>query len=128
MNGRVFQAVWSRQFLVFATGGVVSALVDIGSMLLLLRSGVTLLTGTSCAFVFGLAVNYMFHAHITFQTQRSLSSAGRFLIIVGVNYLTTLAFVFAGQALLASPLAGKIASLPVVAVTGFLLSKHWAFR
>lgn len=128
MKTRSLQALFSRQFLVFVIGGVLSALVDIGSMMLMLRAGVGTLAATTFGFAVGLAVNYMFHVRMTFATRNTLPAVIRFVMIVGVNYGTTLVFVIVAQSLGASVVIGKVASLPVVAINGFLLSKFWAFR
>lgn len=128
MKTRSLRALFSRQFLVFVTGGIFSALVDIGSMTLLLRAGVGTLTATTFGFALGLAVNYMFHLRMTFATRNTRPAMIRFVVIVGINYGITLVFIFVAQYLDGSVVIGKAASLPVVAINGFLLSKFWAFR
>jgi putative flippase GtrA len=122
------RALFTRQFAVFVTGGGLSALIDIGAMLLLLRSGANLTAATSTGFILGLAVNYGFHARMTFRADPSTGSVLRFLTIVAINYLITLAIVLLVDGILGSPLVGKLISIPIVAVNGFLLSKHWVFR
>jgi putative flippase GtrA len=73
-------------------------------------------------------VNYAFHARVTFRNVTTLGTMTRFLCVVGMNYLITLGFVAASLALFQLPLPGKLISLPVVAVNGFFLSKHWIFK
>lgn len=119
----------SWQFVVFVAGGVLSAVADIGTMQLLLSSGVPAMVAATAGFAVGLAVNYAFHAKVTFRRLGSTSGAAlRYLCVVGMNYLLTLALVALGQTLAGSPLIGKIASLPIVAANGFLLSKFWVFK
>jgi hypothetical protein len=48
--------------------------------------------------------------------------------VVGINYLITIGLVSVALMLGALPLVGKLLSLPVVAVNGYLLSKHWIFE
>jgi putative flippase GtrA len=127
-KAHALRALRSRQFLVFIAGGVLSAIVDIGTMMLLVRSGFPLFVATSGGFALGLAVNYLYHARLTFDVSPRTASVARYLAIVGANYGLTLLFVFVAQALLGNALLGKVASLPAVAVNGFLLSKFWAFR
>lgn len=117
-----------RQFLLFVAGGVLTALVDIGLMQLALRAGVPSLAAASLGFAAGLAVNYAFHARVTFARLSNRHSMLRYLAVVAVNYGLTLLLVALAQALLANPLAGKLISLPVVAANGFLLSKFWVFK
>ena len=118
----------SRQFGTFIAGGLLCALVDIGLMQLLLRSGVHFAGATTAGFLAGLLVNYAFHSRVTFDAAASASSFARYLCVVGLNYLLTLGCVALGVRLAGMPLAGKLASLPLVAVNGYLLSKHWIFR
>ncbi|OON60749.1 hypothetical protein B0920_17490 [Massilia sp. KIM] len=118
---------WQR-FAVFVAGGGLSALVDIGLMQLLLGAGAHYGAAASAGFGAGLMVNYLFHSKLTFGARSNVQVVARYLCVTGLNYLLTLACVAAGAALLASPLAGKLVSLPLVAVNGYLLSKHWIFK
>lgn len=122
------QALLSRQFVVFICGGLMTAAIDIGVMQGLMRRGLSPVTSASAGFFCGLVANYLFHARMTFTTDASLGSLWRYLAIVAVNYLITVAIVWLADILFALPLVGKIASLPAVAINGYLLSKHWAFR
>jgi putative flippase GtrA len=124
----IARALHSKQFLVFIIGGVLSAVVDVGSMVMLLRFGSIVFIATTAGFLFGLVVNYLFHLRLTFSANNSASTAARYLVIVSVNYLITLAFVFLGVHVCGGATLGKVASIPVIAVIGFLLSKYWAFR
>lgn len=116
------------QFVVFVAGGGLSALVDIGAMQLLMHYGVGALPATSAGFAAGLLVNFAFHAKVTFNSMATPGRFMRFMCVVGINYLITIALVALALALSASALAGKLASLPVVAINGYFLSKHWIFK
>ena len=48
--------------------------------------------------------------------------------MVALNYLLTVGLVGAAHQLLGSALAGKLVSLPLVAVNGYLLGRYWIFR
>lgn len=115
------------QFLVFLVGGVLSALVDIGLMQLLITGGTDPLQATAAGFLAGLCVNYAFHAKVTFKNVTSVATLSRFLCLVGLNLLITLGLVALAVALFQQALVGKLLSLPVVAVNGFLLGKYWVF-
>lgn len=117
-----------RQFALFVVGGVLSALADIGAMQLLIARGVHFSVATSAGFALGLLVNYAFHAKLTFRESGNATSFLRYLCVVGLNYAITLGCVALSVHLLGQALPGKIASLPVVAINGFLLSKYWIFR
>jgi len=118
----------TRQFLVFILVGVVSAVMDTTVMQLLLLEGVVLWLSVAIGFAAGLVVNYLSHARFTFGGPVSLRTGTRFAAIVTFNYLMTLGFVHMAQLLVGSALAGKIASLPFVAVAGFVASRIWVFK
>jgi putative flippase GtrA len=117
-----------RQFATFMAGGLLCALIDIGVMQLLLRGGVHFAGATTAGFLAGLLVNYAFHSRVTFDAAASASSFARYLCVVGLNYLLTIGCVALAVSLAGMPLAGKIASLPLVSVNGYLLGKFWIFR
>lgn len=121
-------ALLQRQFLVFIAGGTLSALLDIGVMQILLLLGLAPVAAATLGFAAGLLVNYAFHARVTFQQLACRSNIARYLCVVAANYLITVALVALAQAWLHYPLAGKLISLPLVAVNGFLLSKYWVFK
>lgn len=128
MNGSVFSNLCSRQFLVFVTGGLASATIDIGTLILLLHLKFETLPATTLGYIFGLTVNYLYHARLTFEAPKSFSSFIRFVVVVGLNYGLTIGFVFLAQLLEFNVVAGKLISLPVVAINGFILSKYWVFQ
>lgn len=117
-----------RRFLVFVVGGVVSAIFDIGTLLLMISIGVNHISSATGGFFVGLLVNYAFHVKLTFQAVMTPTSFLRFLSVVAINYFVTIAFVSLSFSFLGNALIGKIISLPVVAINGFLLSKYWVFR
>lgn len=122
------QVLLSRQFAMFICGGLVTAAIDIGVMQTLIHSGLTPVASASAGFFSGLAVNYLFHTRMTFTTRTSPGSLWRYLSIVAVNYLITVAIVWLADILFTHPLTGKIASLPVITINGYFLSKYWVFR
>lgn len=115
-------------FSVFVSGGLLSAVVDIGLMQLLLWRGIGSMTATSAGFGAGLLVNFLFHAKVTFKREASPATVGRYLCVVGLNYLITMVLVAAAVHLVNHALWGKLVSLPIVAVNGFLLSKFWIYK
>lgn len=120
--------ILSRQFAVFVSGGLLCAVADVGLMQLLLVSGVATTAATSAGFGAGLLVNYAFHSRVTFNTAASPANFTRYLCVVAVNYLLTIGCVALAEAHFDNPLLGKLLSLPLVAVNGYLLSKYWIFK
>jgi putative flippase GtrA len=117
-----------RQFALFVAGGALCALVDVGLMQALIAGGIHFASATTAGFAAGLLVNYAFHSRVTFEAAATPFNFARYLCVVGINYLLTMAFVSMSVALLGIPLAGKLVSLPVVALNGFVLSKYWIFK
>jgi putative flippase GtrA len=118
----------THQFLLYITGGVISAIIDMGIMQLLIFMSINPLIAATVGFFTGLLVNYSFHSHLTFMAATSLSVSLRFISVVGINYFITIVFVYLSLLILNVALIGKIVSLPVIAVNGFVLSRHWVFR
>lgn len=117
-----------RQVLVFLIGGGLSALIDVGLMQGLIVAGLDYLVAASVGFLVGLAFNYTFHAMLTFRNPPTARSFVRYLILVAVNYAFTLACVGLAVYWGALPVVGKLVSLPLIAMNGFLLGKYWIFK
>jgi putative flippase GtrA len=117
-----------RQLALFVAGGIVCALTDVGLMQLLIAAGVHFASATTAGFLAGLVVNYSFHTRVTFATAATPANFARYLCVVGLNYLLTLACVALSVALVGSALPGKLLSLPLVAASGFAFAKYWIFR
>lgn len=117
-----------RQLLVYLAGGVLSALVDVGLMQLLIYNGVHYVAATTAGFIVGLLFNFAFHANLTFTAPLSAASFVRYLCVVGLNYLFTLGCVSAAVQLGGAAVIGKLVALPLVALVGFILGKHWIFK
>lgn len=119
---------WIHQFGLFISVGAICAAMDVGVMHALLQWNTSLWAATSAGFVAGLVINFFAHARMTFQATTNWHNWWRFLLVVGLNYLLTLGCVGMSSWWIDSPLAGKLASLPLVAINGFVLSKMWIFK
>ena len=118
----------SRQLILFLAGGVLSAVVDIGVLHLLLQGGAHFAVATTVGFGTGLLVNYAWHSRVTFDTAATPASFGRYLCVVALNYVLTLGCVALADSLFGMPVAGKIASLPLISINSYLLGKYWIFK
>jgi len=120
----------SKTFIIFCLVGVVSAVVDLSVLYILNNIFVeTIIISVTLAFLAGLVANYILHTNITFSSKASTTNATKFLCVVVINYLLTLTVIklgvdFAGLDVIVS----KIISLPIVAVSGFVLSKYWVYK
>lgn len=117
-----------RQFITFLGVGLTCALIDISIMELLRHAGVHDGIAVSIGFATGVVLNYILHARLTFRSSTSKINAAKFAGIVLLNYGITIIFVYLSTYFIGSILIGKIASLPVIAINGFLLSRYWAFK
>ena len=119
-----------RQFLIYVGVGVLTALVDIGTMQTLLWLAIDHRIAVTLGFAAGLGVNYFCHERFTFNARRTRSAATmlRYGAVVVMNYLITMACVQLSVLLLGNVLIGKLVSLPLVAVNGFLWGRYWVFR
>lgn len=116
-----------RQLLVYVGVGLLTAILDVGTLQGLRLLGWSTTTAVTIAFVLALAFNYICHQRYTFAAVHSLPVLLRFLALVGLNYLLTLGCVWLGERLVASVLIGKLASMPLVTLTGFVVGKYWVF-
>lgn len=114
--------------MLFITVGGACAAIDLGIMQLLISNAVAPWIAASIAFAVCVIVNYTAHARLTFDAPSSLPSFLRFLAIVGLNYVITVACVQAAHSLLGNAIIGKLASYPIVTLNGFLLGKYWVFK
>jgi putative flippase GtrA len=117
-----------HQLLKYLVGGGLSAVIDIGLLQGLLWLGAPLVVAVSAGFLGGLAFNFLFHAHLTFQRGAGRATFVRYLCVVAANYVLTLLCVSASVSLSGSPLPGKLLALVLVAANGYLLGKRWIFR
>lgn len=119
---------YSHQFLVFLAVGLLSAVIDIGIMQILLLGGAHFSIAVSMGFIIALVVNYIGHSRLTFRAKTSLGGMSSFLVVVLLNYLITLGCTSLSFHLLDVVLLGKLISLPIVAINGYLLSRYWVFK
>lgn len=120
-----------RQFLVYVAGGVICAAIDVGLMWWMIAMGALPVAATTAGFLAGLAVNYIFHTRVTFDSPFTSASFARYIAVVIANYLLTIgATTLAPLALhhAYAPVLGKILALPLVALNGYWMSKHWVFK
>ncbi len=118
----------SRQFLVYLAVGVLCAIVDIGLMQILIGLKVSALISASCGFAAGLMLNFALHSRVTFGVSYAHGQVVRYLMLVLVNYLMTILLVSLTDLWWGHALAGKIISLPLVALNGFVLGRFWIFN
>jgi len=117
-----------NQFVLYLLVGGTSAVIDVGLMKVLGLLGVHYMLAANAGFVAGLGANFMLHSRLTFRTSYSHGTFARYLGAVFANYLLTMLCVSAFHYWLDMPVLGKMLSLPVVAINGFYLSKHWIYK
>jgi putative flippase GtrA len=117
------------QFGRYVAVGVVSAGIDVLMLWLLLAVQVARAPAVAVAMLAGMIANYALHRVYTFRTEQPLGlrSVLRYAAIVAGNYLLTLGIIEAGLRVGVGVMWGKILSLPVIAFTGFLLTRRFVF-
>jgi putative flippase GtrA len=121
---------WLGRLVRFLAAGGVSAVIDVGLLWLLHGPfGVPLVVATSVAFWTSLGVNFALNRQWVFTG----SGPGlhrqvfRYLVAVGINYLTTLALVTGLTAVGIGYLLAKLAAMTVTACWNYLLYRFWIF-
>lgn len=117
-----------RQLTIYIVVGIISAAMDIGIMKLFLFFGLHYFLAATLGFIAGLLVNFSLHSKITFKKKYSHIMFARYMTVVFLNYMITLAVIHAFHNWLSMPVLGKIASLPVITINGFFLSKYWIYK
>lgn len=118
----------TRRFVIYVSVGVLCAVIDVGLMHLLLHFDVHYIAATTAGFFTGFVVNFILHTRITFGASYSHGVLMRFSTVVALNYFLSVLIVFVSQKLWLMPVLGKLVSLPLVAINGFLLSRYWVFK
>ena len=119
-----------KQFVIFLFVGGSSALVDIGSLylfnkILLWNNELSI----SLAFILGLVFNYFSHTYFTFQDKASIGNLIKYLILVLFNYINTIILMYLLTEFLdIDIIIAKVITLPVIAVTTFIISKIWVYK
>lgn len=120
----------SQRFIVFCLVGLLSSFLDLLVLYILnLYIFDYLYISVTLAFIAGLVVNYIFHTKITFGTSLEKSNAIKFMSVVLFNYFLTVSVIeISVFAFSLNVVIAKVISLPIIAVSGFLLSKHWVYK
>jgi len=116
------------KFVIYVLVGCVSATIDLISLWVLVGQITPQWLAVTLAFVAGFFFNAWAHALFTFEAPLTQQNGIRFTAVVGVNYLLTLLIIEVLTAFSLSLIAAKVVALPIIAASGFLLSKHWAFK
>lgn len=113
----------------FIAVGIIVTLIDLGLTYLIDRLTGQRALAVTIGFAAGLAGGYLLHARISFAAPLAPTrQIPRLLVTVGINYLLTLCIVEACAGLFGLPtLTGKLISLPAVAASSYLLSRHWVY-
>jgi putative flippase GtrA len=119
--------IFSKKFTIYLLVGVFSAAVDLGVFQWLICLGYSVNVALFSSFISGLCVNYVGHASFTFKVKFSWVSFVKYLFVVVLNYFLAFSVVWVCILVWDSPFFGKLASLPVVALSGYHIGKRWIF-
>ena len=116
------------RFAVYVLVGAVSAGIDLLTLSALIAVGLKQLPALTIAFAAGFIFNIKAHSVFTFDSQLNRKSGIRFTAVVAMNYLLTLVIIETLTNFSVDLFSAKLVSLPIIAVTGYLLGRHWAFK
>ncbi len=114
--------------MVYVIVGSLSAIIDLTALNILISLDTTQWLAVTIAFIAGFVFNVKAHAIFTFASPLTSKSALRFTAVAVINYLLTLLIIEALTAFSCSLITAKVVSLPIIAVSGYLLGRHWVFK
>ena len=119
-----------RQLLRFLAVGGVSYVVDAGLLWVLARPvGMALPLATTLAFATSFVVNFSGNRLVVFPGGGPVGrQVLRYVVVVLVTYLGTLAIVLEGTHLGAQLLVAKTVAVALSAVFNFLVGRRWVYR
>jgi len=120
-----------RKYLKFASVGAATAGIYFSILALLLEIIKTdYKLGVSVAYTVSVVFQFLANKYFTFES-RSKNIAhqfSRFLVLLLLNYVLTMLIVrYVVENLGFNPYIGVAASVPVIFVTGFVLSRYWIY-
>lgn len=116
------------KFVVYVIVGSLSAIIDLTTLSILISLNTTQWLAVTVAFIAGFAFNVKAHALFTFASPLTSKSSIRFTVVVAINYLLTLLITETLTAISFSLITAKVVLLPIIAVSGYFLGRHWAFK
>lgn len=118
-----------RKVILFLLIGASSSLIDVGSLYILNKVLIVdKVFSITIAFLLGLVFNYFCHTYITFSNSANSKNLIKYLIVVLLNYLTTLFLINLMELVGIELIIAKIITLPVVALITFVLSNKWVYK
>lgn len=113
----------------FVATGAVVYVVDTGTLWLLhSKAGLGLALATTLAFCVAFVVNFTMSRLFTFRVSGPVApQAARLLVLVGINYVSTMIIVIALSHVWSAFLLSKTIATAVNAVFNFFTYRHWAF-
>ena len=112
----------------FVIVGGTSAVIDIGLLVLLREgAGIAIPIATTIAFWTALFYNFALNRAWSFGVSAVRAPFARYLVVVGLNYLLTLAIVTGGVSYGAPYVIAKIVAIGVGTLGTFLAYDRWVF-
>ena len=116
------------KFVIYVIVGSVSAIIDLLILSIFISLNTKQWLAITVAFIAGFAFNLKAHSLFTFVSPLTRISGIRFTAVAAINYLLTLAIIETLTASSFSLITAKLASLPIIAASGYLLGRLWAFK
>ena len=116
------------KFVVYVIVGSASAIIDLLTLSILISINTKQWLAVTIALIAGFAFNLKAHSLFTFVSPLTRISGIRFTAVAAINYLLTLTIIETLTAFSFSLITAKLVSLPIIAGSGYLLGRHWAFK
>jgi putative flippase GtrA len=117
-----------RQFALFVIVGGASALIDLGLFELIHWLGVVAAFASGCSFLASTLVNYWANRQFVFNNRFTWGNLVRYFTLVAANLVVSMLLVFAGTQLGVDATLAKLASMCVIVVVNYFLSRRWVFQ
>jgi len=117
-----------RQFTLFVVVGGVSALIDLGLFELIHWLGVFPAIASGCSFLASTLINYWANRQFVFNNVFTWGNFVRYFTLVAANLVVSMLLVFAGTQLGIDATLAKLASMCVIVVVNYFLSRRWVFQ
>ena len=120
-----------RELATYAVVGAGNTIVTASSYSALVAAGAPYVEASALGFILGALTSYLANRTWTFARTQTphRTAAPRYMAVVILGLLSDLAAITALVDGLGTPkVPAQLLVIPLVAVQGFLLSRHWAFR
>lgn len=122
-------ALRHRRILAYLVVGVASFTVDVGSLVTLRELvGTAVWVAATSGYWLSVAVNFVLNRALAFRDRlHSVVSVARYAVLLGANWLATLAIISVSEGLGLAYLVGKVSAVVVLMALNYVAYSRWVF-